>query len=112
MRSHEFLTESKRVLYNGVTLDIFVDGANIGISAMDGKNQMGYVVFDRDGNNLVSNDTAVDDAYKGKGIAKLMYDYVKDELGFNIHASSDQTTAGKEFWKKNRGEERVWENER
>lgn len=109
MKIREFITESTTVEYNGIRLDVFLDGANIGISAMRGGDQMGYVVFDRDGNDLTPADLAVEDEYKGRGVAKTMYDYVKS-LGFKIRASSDQTRAGKAFWKKNRGEERIWED--
>lgn len=105
----EKLDESKIIDYEGIKLNVSVDGANVDIRALrpDGQ-QMGYVIFDRDGNTLVPDDLAVDDKYQGQGIAKIMYDYVKS-LGFRIEASYDQTEAGKGFWKKHRGEERVWE---
>jgi GNAT superfamily N-acetyltransferase len=111
MRAIEFLLESKIVEYEGIKLDVAIDGANVDIRALrpSGK-QMGYVVFDRDGNTLVPDDLAVDDKYQRQGIAKVMYDYVKS-LGFKIKASPDQTEAGKAFWQKHRGEERVWEEE-
>jgi ribosomal protein S18 acetylase RimI-like enzyme len=108
----EVLDESKIIDYEGIKLNVSVDGANVDIRALrpDGQ-QMGYVIFDRDGNTLVPDDLAVDDKYQGQGIAKIMYDYVKS-LGFRIEASYDQTEAGKGFWKKHRGEERVWEDEK
>jgi GNAT superfamily N-acetyltransferase len=111
MRATEFITESKIVEYEGIKLNVAIDGANIDIRALnpDGR-QIGYVVFDRDGNTVIPDDVAVDEEYRGQGIAKTMYDYVKS-LGFRIKASTDQTTAGKAFWQKHRGEERVWEEE-
>lgn len=104
----EQMTESKMVDYDGIQMNVSIDGANIDIRAMSGDHQMGYVVFERDGNTVIPLDLAIDDAHKGQGIAKSMYDYVKS-LGFKIQASPDQTSAGKKFWEKNRGEERVWE---
>ncbi len=109
VRAKEFITESSsQVEYEDVKLEVRKDGASVEVIAWDNDNQIGYVVFDRDGKNLVSADTAIHDEYKGKGIAKKIYDYVKS-LGFTIRASSDQTAAGKAFWEKNRKEERVWE---
>ena len=111
MKISEILTESKIIDYEGIKLNVAVDGANVDIRALrpDGQ-QMGYVVFDRDGQTLTPDDLAVDEKYQGQGIAKIMYDYVKS-LGFRIEASYDQTEAGKGFWQKHRGEERVWEDE-
>ncbi len=110
MRATEFITESKLVVYDGVKLDVAIDGANVDIRVIQDNNQIGYVVFDRDGKTLVPMDIAIDEEHRGKGIAKKIYDYVKS-LGFTIRASSDQTVAGQSFWKKHRGEERVWEDE-
>lgn len=98
------------VEFNGLQLDTKVDGANVDIRALASGKQVGYVVFDRDGNTLVPDDLAVDERFQGQGIAKTMYDYVKS-LGFKIEASPDQTEAGKGFWEKHRGEERVWESD-
>lgn len=111
MRASEFITEAKVIDYEGAKLLVSIDGATIDIRTLDpeGK-QAAYVVFDRDGKNLIPDDLAVDEEYRGQGIAKKMYDYVKS-LGFTIRASDDQTTAGSKFWKKNRGEERVWETQ-
>ena len=104
----EQLGESKIVEFNGMKLNVSIDGANVDIRAMVGDRQLGYVVFDRDGNTVVPLDLSVDERYQGQGIAKTMYDYVKS-LGFRLEASPDQTEAGKGFWEKHRGEERVWE---
>lgn len=107
--SERFITESRnQVEYEGVELHVYKDGASVEVIAWDGENQIGYVVFDRDGQHLVSTDTVIHDEYKGRGIARKIYDYAKS-LGFTIRASSDQTAAGKHFWEKNRGTERVRE---
>ena len=99
----------KRITWNGIDLVVSIDGATVDIRAMTGDSQMAYVVFDRDGDTLVADDLAVEEQYKGQGIAKIMYDYVK-ELGFRVKRSSDQLVAGKKFWDKNKGaKNNIWE---
>ena len=99
----------KRITWNGIDLVVSIDGATVDIRAMTGDSQMAYVVFDRDGDTLVADDLAVEEQYKGQGIAKIMYNYVK-ELGFRVKRSSDQLVAGKKFWDKNKGaENNIWE---
>ena len=99
----------KRITRNGIDLVVSIDGATVDIRAMTGDSQMAYVVFDRDGDTLVADDLAVEEQYKGQGIAKIMYDYVK-EFGFRVKRSSDQLVAGKKFWDKNKGaENNIWE---
>jgi GNAT superfamily N-acetyltransferase len=103
----------KRVKRDGIELAVSIDGQNVIIHsyADSSQRQLGYVVFDRDGNTLVADDLAVDDRYHGQGIARIMYDYVK-ELGFTVKRSSDQTQAGKAFWDKNKGQDQnVWEHQ-
>jgi hypothetical protein len=93
----------------GIQLNVAIDGAEVSIRPIVDGYQAGYVVFDRDGRTLVPDDLAIDDEFRGRGIAKIIYDYVKS-LGFTIRRSSDQTKAGKHFWDKNRGEDsQVWE---
>ena len=119
MRASEFLTEdtppaliNKTVNTDGIQLSINADGANVSVYALANGRRLGYVVFDRDGRTLVADDLAIDEKYQGQGIAKIMYDYVKNALGFDIQRSWNQTPAGKGFWNKNRGEEEtVWEAE-
>lgn len=109
----EMINVGKKVVdVDGIKLNVSGDGASIDVIAMsgDGGKQLGYVIFDRDGNTLVPDDLAVDERYRGQGIAKIMYDYIKS-IGFTIKRSFDQTSAGKYFWDKNRGEEGiVWES--
>jgi len=106
----EYIPSGKeRITRNGIDLVVGIDGATVDIRAMTGDSQMAYVVFDRDGDTLVADDLAVEEQYKGQGIAKIMYDYVK-ELGFRVKRSSDQLVAGKKFWDKNKGaENNIWE---
>ena len=113
MRLVEF-TEQLPALINktadvdGILVSINTNGSNASVYATSNGRRLGYAEFDRDGNTLVPYDLAVDDKYRGQGIAAVMYDYVKS-LGFTIRASADQTDAGKYFWQKNRGTKRVWE---
>lgn len=115
MRFNEF-TEQLPALINktsdvdGIQVSINTNDANATVYASSDGRRLGYVEFDRDGQVLVPYDLAVDDKYRGQGIAAVMYDYVKS-LGFTIKASADQTDDGRYFWKKNRGTERVWEAE-
>ena len=93
----------------GIQLSINTNATNASLYATSNGRHLGYVEFDRDGNTLLPYDLAVDDKYRGQGIAAVMYDYAKS-LGFTIRASAEQTDDGKYFWKKNRGSERVWED--
>jgi predicted chitinase len=104
------VTESKIVHYDGIDLDVSVDGASVIIHAVANGKQLGYVVFERDGNDLNPLDLSVDERFRNQGIAKTMYDYTKS-LGFKIKASIDQTEAGKAFWHKHRPGKYVWEDE-
>ena len=112
MRAKEFITESKTVEFEGLTLKISKNGHQLMVNALDdwGNKVLGHVTFNiGDGKELDPQDLKVDDKYQGQGIARVMYDYVKS-LGYTIVRSYDQTDAGKGFWDKHRGEEvRVWE---
>lgn len=95
------------------------DGFEVVASALnDWGNEMGAVVFNKgDGNELDPQDLLVIDKYRGQGVAKVMYDYVKSK-GYEIHKSYDVTKiadqgkeSGEYFWKKNRGDDvRIWED--
>ena len=112
MRATEFITESKTVEYEGLTLKISKQGHELIVNALDdwGNKVLGHVRFNiGDGKELDPQDLKVDDKYQGQGIAKVMYDYVKS-LGYTIARSYDQTDAGAGFWNKHRGEDvRIWE---
>ena len=105
----ESMAEGTNVDIGGIQLNVVADGAEVIIRPSVDGYQAGYAVFDRDGSTLVPADLAIDEEFRGQGIAKTIYDYVKS-LGFTIRRSSDQTKAGKHFWDKNRGEDsQVWE---
>ena len=113
-RLKQGVAESKTVEYNGLTLRIKKPTSyELRVEALDdwGNKVLGYVEFDiGDGKELDPQDLRVDDKYQGQGIAKTMYDYVK-QLGYTIVRSWDQTDAGAGFWDKHRGEDvRVWES--
>lgn len=99
---------------NGVILSVSIDGQTVDVRALDpeSKAELGYVVFDRDGDTLVADGLAVDEHSRGRGIAKTMYNHVK-ERGFTVKRSHDQTSDGKTFWDKNKGQEgNLWEQDR
>jgi len=120
MRAREFIVEdneSRTEEFHGVNMKIRDDGYEVVASALDDwDREMGSVVFNKgDGNELDPQDLLVIDKFRGQGIAKVMYDYVKSK-GYEIHKSPDVTKiadqgkeSGEYFWQKNRGEECVWE---
>jgi GNAT superfamily N-acetyltransferase len=120
MRAREFIVEdneSRTEEFHGVHMKLRDDGYEVVASALDDwGREMGSVVFNKgDGNELDPQDLLVIDKYRGQGIAKVMYDYVKSK-GYEIHKSYDVTKiadqgkeSGEYFWQKNRGEERIWE---
>jgi GNAT superfamily N-acetyltransferase len=104
--------EEARIRYEDLVLDYRIDGANVDVRAIVDDKQVGYVIFNRDGRTLFPDDLAVDAEYRGRGIAKKMYDWVKSlPQKFEI-IRGDQTAMGKRFWDKNRGEHvDVWEED-
>jgi GNAT superfamily N-acetyltransferase len=106
-RPSELINKTANV--DGILVSINTNKTSASVYATANGRRLGYAEFDRDGNILVPYDLAVDDKYRGQGIAAVMYDYAKS-LGFTIRASADQTDDGKYFWKKNRGNKRVWES--
>jgi GNAT superfamily N-acetyltransferase len=101
---------NKTANVDGIQVSINTNEKNASAYATSHGRRLGYAEFDREGNVLVPYDLAVMDEYRGQGIAAVIYDYVKS-LGFKIKASTEQTDAGKYFWRKNRGNRRVWETE-
>ena len=114
MRAQEFVTESKTVEFDGLTMRVNKQSHRLQVEALDdwGNKVLGSVEFNiGDNKELDPQDLRVDDRYQGQGIARVMYDYVKS-LGYTINRSWDQTDAGAGFWNKHRGEDvRVWEEE-
>ena len=80
------------------------------VTATSNGKELGHVLFSIDGNTLLPQDLEVDERYRGQGIAKIMYDYVKS-LGYRIRRSGQQTDAGAGFWSKHRPSQNVWETE-
>ena len=114
MRASEFITEEKKIArYNGLIMGYaFNDGA-LKIKAYDSatKTPLAFVEFVKEDNELYPQMLWVHDDYRNRGIAKSMYDFLKDE-GYIINRSHDQTNAGSRFWDKHRGENAyVWEEE-
>jgi GNAT superfamily N-acetyltransferase len=100
----------KQAHRDGVDLTAHRHGNELTIDADAHGRNLARVVFDVAGKTLVARDLLVDEAYRGQGIAAVMYDYAKD-LGYQVKRSHEQTDAGKHFWDKNRGHKRVWETE-
>lgn len=122
MRAKEFIVEyneeNTTEEYHGLHMKIKDDGYEVVTTALDDwGNEMGSVVFMKgDGNELDPQDLLVIDKYRGLGVAKVMYDFTTSH-GYEIHKSYDVTKmadqgkqSGEYFWKKNRGEKRVWED--
>lgn len=114
MRAQEFLSEYQKIhrgQLGGIEL-LFRDSGEHGCrieASVDGR-PLGSADFDRDEGILVADQLEVDERYRGQGIAKTMYDYVKS-LGYTIERSDNLTDAGRAFWRKNRGRRQVWEQE-
>ncbi len=114
MRAREFIIEGKEK-YEGITIEMSEQqgpyNMQLVINALtdDGK-LLGFVIFNiGDSRELDPQELEVSEKYRGQGVAKVMYDYVKSK-GYKIVRSPDQTPDGKYFWDKNRGEEvNVWE---
>jgi GNAT superfamily N-acetyltransferase len=114
MRAQEFVAEYKKYPtadYEGVTFTMAEEDGFLTVKALnDFGISMASVIFGMDGRDLDPQSLRVDEKYRGQGIARVMYDYVKSR-GFVIHRSWDQTDAGAGFWNKHRGEDvRVWES--
>jgi hypothetical protein len=103
MRAKEFILEYK--------LSVSKDADGVAIKATaDGKN-LGHAEFFFDEQGRLDPQTVwVDERFYGQGIARDMYDHLKD-LGYTIVRSWDQTDAGKGFWDKHqKAGAIVWEN--
>jgi len=120
MRAQEFVQD-----YEGITMsleiqkdDEYVDDDDtenqvVVVKAFANGKELGHVLFvmSYDGQGLVLNpqDLEVDERYRGQGIARAMYDFVKSR-GYRIRRSGQQTAAGAGFWSKHRPGQNVWEN--
>jgi GNAT superfamily N-acetyltransferase len=95
--------------FNGIDIDMDIEGDEIMVRAMANGRELGHVLFVEDGEYLMPQDLEVEEKYRGQGIAQIMYDYVKSK-GYKIRRSGQQTDAGAGFWDKHRPEQNVWEN--
>ena len=100
------LTEEE---FNGIDIDMDVEGDEIMVTAMANGRELGHVLFVDEGEYLMPQDLEVDERFQGQGIAAAMYDYVKSK-GYKIRRSGQQTDAGAGFWGKHRPEQNVWES--
>jgi predicted transcriptional regulator/GNAT superfamily N-acetyltransferase len=94
---------------NGIHLTATKDERRLIVDAIYNDERIGNAIFQVQGKNLVAAGVGVAREYQGKGIGKIMYDWVK-ELGYTLNRSPHQTDAGKGFWDKHKGvEQNVWE---
>jgi GNAT superfamily N-acetyltransferase len=108
MRAREFLPERTEP-YQGLDLEMEFDEDEIWVTARDASGrELGHVLFVDTGDELVPQDLEVEERFRGQGIARVMYDWVKSK-GYRIRRSNSQTRAGAEFWNRNRPGENVWE---
>ena len=120
MRADEFIFEhavqdyseySKEV--NGLDMSVQLNHrtGNLTVMAYDDGQLLGQVLFKlHGGTKLYPWQLEVEPQFRGKGVAKTMYDFIKGE-GFTIHRSTYQTDAGSGFWDKHRGRSAtVWED--
>ena len=94
--------------FNGIDIDMDIEGDEIMVTAMANGRELGHVLFVDEGEYLMPQDLEVDERFQGQGIAAAMYDYVKSK-GYKIRRSGQQTDAGAGFWGKHRPEQNVWE---
>ena len=103
--------DKKLVDYLGLKISLKPSNHTVAVDAFDatGGKQVGQVVFNiEDNGQLEAADLEVAEKYRGQGVARAMYDFVKAQ-GYTINRSWSQTAAGADFWDKYRGQERVWE---
>jgi GNAT superfamily N-acetyltransferase len=94
---------------NGIHLTATKDERRLIVDAIYNDERIGNAIFQVQGKNLVAAGVGVAPEYQGKGIGKIIYDWVK-ELGYTLNRSPHQTDAGKGFWDKHKGvEQNVWE---
>jgi len=116
MRAQEFVVEYKELPteeFGGLRFRMVEGDDEVVVTAYDpsGSREIGHVTFEvTDMYDLEAQDLFIKDQYRGQGVARVMYDFVKTH-GYRINRSFDQTDAGSNFWDKHRGEERVWEAE-
>ena len=100
--------------YNGLDMTVQLNNRtnNLTVMAYDDGQFVGQVLFKtHGGTKLYPWQLEVKPEFRGKGIAKTMYDFLKAQ-GLTVQRSTYQTPAGSGFWDKHRGKAAtVWENQ-
>ncbi len=120
MRAQEFVRN-----YQGIDMSLKIEKDDAYVDDDDSDNQvivvqassqgrtLGQVLFtmsyDSQGPVLNPQDLEVEERYRGQGIARAMYDWVKSQ-GYRIRRSGQQTAAGAAFWDRYRPGKNIWEN--
>ena len=98
--------------YEGLKIKFSKDSDGVAVKALsdDGNRVLASVeLFFNEKGQLEPQDLWTNDRFQGQGIAKAMYDFLKNK-GYTIIRSWDQTDAGKGFWDKHKGAGvNVWE---
>lgn len=98
----------KEDMFGGINISLERDDDEIMVRASAAGRQLGSVLFVEYDGVLTPQDLEVDERFRGQGIARTMYDYVKSQ-GYRIRRSGQQTDAGAGFWGKHRPDSNVWE---
>lgn len=98
--------------YEGLKIKFSKDSDGVAVKALsgDGNRVLASVeLFFNEKGQLEPQDLWTNDRFQGQGIAKAMYDFLKNK-GYTIIRSWVQTDAGKGFWDKHKGPGvNVWE---
>jgi GNAT superfamily N-acetyltransferase len=108
----QVIAEDTEEKYNGMIMSIAEgeDGFKLTAKTPDGQ-KLGFVEFSFDTEGTIrAEELEVFEKYRGQGIGKAMYDYVKS-LGYKIARSSEQTPDGAKFWDKYKPGQRIWEQD-
>lgn len=106
----QVVAEDTEEKYNGMIMSIAEgeDGFKLTAKTPAGQ-KLGFVEFSFDTEGTIrAEELEVFEKYRGQGIGKAMYDYVKS-LGYTIARSSEQTPDGAKFWDKHQPGQRIWE---
>lgn len=98
--------------YEGMQLRLSKSDDGVAIRASAGGKELGMAEFFFDDEGRLDPQTVwVNERFQRQGIARVMYDYLKNK-GYTIIRSWDQTDAGKGFWDKHQKPgATVWEDE-
>jgi hypothetical protein len=113
MRATEFITETTTAEFNNITMtyDINTRINQLLLKAYnDTGEELGHVLFQIwEDKKLSPLELEVHTKYRGQGVAKTMYDFLKGQ-GYTVRRGSHQSDDGAGFWDKHRGNNRVWED--